>query len=36
MNFQLSMEEDLQWKMYISMEDYKNRMVTMGTEWKDY
>jgi hypothetical protein len=27
MNFQLSGEEDSQWKMYINMEDYKNKMV---------
>jgi hypothetical protein len=36
MNFQLSVEEDSQWRMFINMEDYKNRMVSTGTEWKDY
>jgi hypothetical protein len=36
MNPKPTVEEDLLWKMYINMEDYKNRMVSTGTEWKDY
>jgi hypothetical protein len=33
MNLKISIEEDSQWKMYIDMEDFKNRMVSTGTEW---
>jgi hypothetical protein len=32
MNFKPSVEEDLQWKMFINMKDFKNRMVSTGTE----
>jgi hypothetical protein len=28
MNLKLSMEEDSQWKMFINMKGYKNRMVS--------
>jgi hypothetical protein len=31
-----TVDEDLLWKMYINMEDYENRMVSTGIEWKDY
>jgi hypothetical protein len=35
MNFKLSVEEDSQWKMFINMKGYKNRMVSQGRlpEW---
>jgi hypothetical protein len=32
MNFKLSVEEASQWKMFTNLEDYKNRMVSTGTE----
>jgi hypothetical protein len=32
MNPKLSVEEDSQWKMFINLKDFKNRMVPMGTE----
>jgi hypothetical protein len=32
MNLKITVEEDSLWKVYINMEDYKNRMVTR-TEW---
>jgi hypothetical protein len=36
MNPKLSVDEDLLWKMYFSMEDYKNRMVSTRTEWYNH
>jgi hypothetical protein len=32
MKFKPSVEEDLLWKMFIYLKDFKNRMVSTGTE----
>jgi hypothetical protein len=32
MDFKLSVEEDSQWKMFVNLEDYKNRMVSWKVE----
>jgi hypothetical protein len=32
MDFKLSAKEDLLSKMYFNMEDFRNRMVSTGTE----
>jgi hypothetical protein len=38
MGLEPSMEEDSQWKRYLNLKGYKNRMVSQGRlpEWKDY